>query len=238
MNSPPIPFKTGYLSVGDGNEIYWEMSGNPLGIPALYLHGGPGGGISGGYRKHFDPETFLIVAFEQRGCGRSRPNVTSELSKLGTNTTEALIADIELLRVFLQVDKFLLLGISWGCTLALAYAHKHPSHVSALVLAAVNTTTAEEVHWITEGMRRIFPKEWETFAASSGCLPGEKMIDGYYRLITSEDRSIREKAAVAWCAWEDTHVSLDPEYKSYPAFQDLHFALPFCDPLLETFWIS
>ncbi len=221
------PFATGYLPVGDGNEIYWEISGNPKGKPALYLHGGPGGGISSGYRRHFDPEIFLIVSFEQRGCGRSRPRVTDSEINLMTNTTQALISDIEKLRIHLKVDKWLLLGISWGTTLALAYAQAYPERVCSIVLAAVTTTTCAEVKWITEDMGRIFPKEWDQFVAAIHPKHDERIIDAYYRQITSPDLKVRESASRAWCEWEDVHVSLDPQYKPNPRFQDLDFSLPF-----------
>lgn len=221
------PFATGYLPVGDGNEIYWEISGNPKGKPALYLHGGPGGGISSGYRRRFDPKSFLIVSFEQRGCGRSRPRVTDVGIDLMTNTTQALISDIEKLRIHLNVDKWLLLGISWGTTLALAYAQAYPERVYAIVLAAVTTTTSVEVEWVTEGMGRIFPREWDQFTAAVHPEHNERVIDAYYRKITSPDLKVREDASRSWCAWEDVHVSLDPLYKLNPRFQDLEFSLPF-----------
>src|SRR5687768_554891 len=112
---PPVePFKTGWLRLADGNEIYWEASGNPQGKAALYLHGGPGGGIMTGYRRHFDPDKFLIVSFEQRGCGRSRPLVTDPGADLATNTTQAIISDIEELREHLGVSEWLIVGVSWG----------------------------------------------------------------------------------------------------------------------------
>ncbi len=221
------PFASGHLAVDDGNEIYWETSGNPKGQPALYLHGGPGTGISGGYRRHFDPKKFLIVSFEQRGCGRSRPRVTDPGVNLMKNTTQALISDIEKLRVHLKVDRWLLLGISWGTTLALAYAQTHPEKVSAIVLGAVTTTTPSEVKWITEDMRRIFPREWDQFAAAVQPKEDERLIDAYYRGITDTDLKIRNSASRAWCAWEDVHVSLDPNHRPNPRFQDLEYSLPF-----------
>lgn len=221
------PFASGHLSVGDGNEIYWETSGNPNGKPALYLHGGPGAGISGGYRRHFDPEKFLIVSFEQRGCGRSRPKVTDPGIDLMKNTTHALISDIEKLRIHLKVDKWLLLGISWGTTLALAYAQGHPERVSEIVLSAVTTTTSSEVKWIVEDMQRIFPSEWHTFASAVQPTQGERLIDAYYRGITGTDLKMRNSVSCAWCTWEDVHISLDPKCQPNPRLQDLEFSLPF-----------
>ncbi|MGA8164326.1 MAG: prolyl aminopeptidase [Waddliaceae bacterium] len=221
------PFASGHLSVDDGNEIYWETSGNSIGQPALYLHGGPGSGIIGGYRRHFNPEQFLIVSFEQRGCGRSRPRVTDPGVDLMKNTTQDLISDIEKLRIHLKVDKWLLLGISWGTTLALAYSQTHPERVSAIVLGAVTTTTSSEVEWVTEDMRRIFPREWDQFAAVVQPKRGERLIDAYYRRITSPDLKIRDRTSRAWCAWEDVHTSLDPNHRPNPRFQNTEFSLPF-----------
>jgi proline iminopeptidase len=217
------PFASGYLRVGDGNEIYWEASGSPDGKPALHLHGGPGGEIMTGYRRRFDPDRFLIVSFEQRGCGRSRPLATDPAANLATNTTPALVADIEALRAHLGVEKWLVTGISWGTTLALAYAQSHPARVSELILAAVTTTTASEVEWITEAMGQVFPREWEQFEAAAHRKPEQRLIDAYYDLITHPDPTVRERAARAWCAWEETHVSLDPKHAPDPRYDDPQF---------------
>ena len=236
MKFPPLePFASGYLPVTDGNEIYWETSGNPHGVPALYLHGGPGSGIMTGYRRYFDPEKFLIVSFEQRGCGRSTPLVTDTLKTIANNTTQALISDIEKLRIHLQVEKWLLTGMSWGTTLAFAYAEAHPDRVNALALAAVTTTTRLEVEWITEQMRRIFPDAWEKFSAASHAKPGQRMIDAYYHQITHPDPVVRERAAEAWCKWEDVHVSLNPNHQPYPNFEDPEFRLIFATLVIH-YW--
>ncbi len=233
---PPIEtFASGWLPVGDGNEIYWEASGNPNGKPALRLHGGPGSGIMTGYRRDFDPGKFLIVAFEQRGCGRSRPRATEPVADLSTNTTAALIADIEVLRTHLGVEAWLLTGVSWGTTLALAYAQAHPERVSEIVLAAVTTTTAAEVDWITEQMARVFPREWDQFAAAASPKPGQRLIDAYYERITHSDPVVREQAARAWCTWEDVHVSLDPRHAPSPRYEDPEFRLLFATLVIH-YW--
>lgn len=231
------PYTSGFLSVGENNEIYWEASGNPKGKPALYLHGGPGGGISGGYRKHFDPAKFMIVSFEQRGCGRSRPGVGDADFDLSTNTTQHLIADIEKLREHLGVKDWLLYGASWGTTLALAYAIAHPDRVRGIILAAVTTTSAEDVKWLVEDMGRIFPEAWEKFAQASGAQTGERIIDAYYRKLISFDKAVRDQAALDWCAWEDVHISLKPDYQPDPMFKDLKFAVPFAT-LVVHYWRS
>ncbi|APB00112.1 Prolyl aminopeptidase [Nocardia seriolae] len=206
--APIEPFASGMLAVGDGQEIYWETSGNPQGKTALYLHGGPGGGMGAGYRRHFDPDRYLIVGFEQRGCGRSRPLATGDPAALGRNTTHHLIADIEALRTHLGVDKWLVNGVSWGTTLALAYAQARPARVSELVLMATTLTNPDAVEWITETVGRLFPREWDAFRAASGARPGRRLVDAYYELLTDPDEEVRNRAVDAWMAWEDAHISM------------------------------
>lgn len=229
------PFDSGYLSVDDRNVIYWEASGNPKGQPAIYLHGGPGGGIGEKYRNHFDPEFFLIVSFEQRGCGRSKPNVNEPQFDLTSNTTQNLIADIEQLRSHLGIERWLILGISWGTTLALAYAQAHPQRVSGFVLAAVHIPTPTEVEWITEGIRCIFPEKWNEFSKAVPREKNERLIDAYYRQIKSSDRKIRESTALSWCAWEDAHVSLNQEQKPSSWTNNLERALTFATLVIH-YW--
>ncbi len=160
------PYDSGMLDVGEGHRVYWECCGNPAGKPALFFHGGPGSGCSPGQRRFFDPDAYRIVLFDQRGSGRSRPLASEPDADLRTNTTAHLIADIETLRQHLGVESWTVLGMSWGTTLALAYAQTHPQRVNALVLALVTTTSRREVEWITEGVGRIFPREWDRFAAA------------------------------------------------------------------------
>jgi len=210
------PFRTGFLSVGDRDQIYWEASGNPSGKPALYLHGGPGGGLQTGYRRHFDPERYCIVSFEQRGCGRSRPLATDPKADLASNTTPNLIADIEELRVHLGIERWLVCGVSWGTTLALAYAQAHPDRVSEIALAAVTTTGPSEVEWTTEGMRRLLPREWDAFAAAVPRLPGQRLIDAYHCQITSPEPEVRAHAARAWCTWENAHMGFAHPEEPHP----------------------
>ena len=201
----------GLLTVADGEQIYWETSGHPAGRPALYLHGGPGSGLkTGGYRRHFDGARYRIVGIDQRGCGRSRPLATSDLGRLSGNTTRALIADIEAVRRYLGIERWLVSGISWGTTLALAYAQRHPDRVSALVLAAVTTTSRDEVTWITETVGRVFPEAWQAFAEASGRRGDERIVEAYARRLAGSDAADRRRAVRDWMAWEETHVSLDP----------------------------
>ncbi len=157
------PYDHGMLDVGDGHHVYWETCGNPYGKPAVVLHGGPGSGCRPGWRRYFDPAAYRVVLFDQRGCGRSTPHASDPSVDLSTNTTHHLIADTELLRRQLGVERWLVLGGSWGSTLALAYAERFPSRVSELVLFSVVTTTSGEVEWVTQAMRRFFPSAWRRF---------------------------------------------------------------------------
>lgn len=214
MIHPPIEsFDAGLLGVADGNEIYWEISGNPEGKPALYLHGGPGSALgSGSYRRHFDPQRYRIVGIDQRGCGQSRPLAADALGELHRNTTQSLIEDIEAVRRHLEIETWLVSGVSWGTTLALAYAQVHPDRVSELVLVAVTTTSREEVDWITEGVGRIFPEAWQRFEQASGRRDGERVVEAYARRLAAGDIRDRLRAAHAWNDWESAHISLDPNW--------------------------
>jgi len=218
---PPVePFSSGMLTVEDGNQLYWEVSGNPAGKPAVHLNGGPGAGTRSGYRRRFDPDRYLVVGFDQRGCGRSRPLVTDDLGTLSRNTTQALVADLESLRQHLGIDRWLLAGVSWGTTLAIAYAQAHPQRVSEMVLAAVALTTPDYVDWITEGVGALFPQAWEKFEAASGRRPGQRLVDAYHQLLLHPEPDVRARAALDWAAWEDAHISLDPHWRPAPPEDD------------------
>lgn len=234
---PPIePYDRGLLEVGDGHRMYRECSGNPNGKPALYLHGGPGGGSTPGARRWFDPAAYRIVLFDQRGCGRSRPSAGEPGADLSANTTAHLVADIEALRRSLGVESWTVLGVSWGTTLGLAYAQAHPERVNALVLALVTTTSRREVTWLTRDVGRVFPEEWERFA---GAVPDRlrhlPLADAYATLLFDPDPAARERAAREWCAWEDAHVSLAPGHAPNPRFQDPEFRLVFAR-LVTHYW--
>ncbi|NVB81167.1 MAG: prolyl aminopeptidase [Kofleriaceae bacterium] len=215
------PFAHGRVQNPDGDSIYWETSGNPEGTPALWLHGGPGSGLgAGGYRKRFDPERFLLVGIDQRGCGRSTPLVVDALDRLAANTTDGLIADIELVREHLGIDRWVVTGGSWGSTLALAYALAHPDRVAAIVLGAVTTTGRDEVDWITETVGRLFPEAWERLERASGRRAGERVVEAYARVLATGTPEERRQAADAWDDWETTHVSLDPNAVPGPLHDD------------------
>jgi len=230
------PFESGMLAVGDSQEIYWECSGNSNGRPVVYLHGGPGSGCGPQNRRYFNPAIYKIILTDQRGCGRSRPHV-GEVSDLKVNTTAHLIGDLERLREHLRIDRWTVLGASWGTTLGLAYAQAFPNRVVSIVLACVTMTSHREVQWITHDMRAIFPEQWERFA-SAGSYDrnrGMDLADSYAALVFSADAGVRELAARQWCAWEDTHVSLTPGHVPSRRFEDPTFRLLFTR-LVTHYW--
>lgn len=226
------------LDVGDGHRVYWECCGNPKGAPVLYLHGGPGSGCSPGARSFFDPQRHRAVLFDQRGCGRSTPLASEPDADLRTNTTQHLIADMERLRQHLNIERWTLFGLSWGTTLALAYAQAHPDRAAALVLALVTTTSRREIQWITQGVGRIFPREWERFAAAvPHTLKDRPIVDAYAAMLFDRDPAMRDLAAKEWCAWEDAHVSLAPNHRPNPRFDDPQFRLRFAR-LVTHYWAN
>lgn len=230
------PYDSGMLHVSDGHQIYWECCGNPAGKPALYLHGGPSSGFSPGQRRFFDPGAYRVVLFDQRGSGRSTPLASWPNADLSANTTAHLIADIEVLRQFHRVERWTILGMSWGTTLGLAYAQAHSRRVDALVLALVTTTSRREIEWITRDVGRIFPREWERFAtAVPDRLRHLRLVDAYATLLYDVDPAVRDQAAWEWCAWEDAHVSLIPGHLPNPRFEDPKFRLQF-SRLVTHYW--
>jgi proline iminopeptidase len=222
------PYERGVLDVGDGHRVAWEVSGNPLGKAALVLHGGPGSGSAPGFRRMFDPAAYRVVQFDQRNCGRSTPHASEPDVDLSTNTTDALIGDCERLRTNLGVDRWLVWGGSWGTTLGLAYAQAHPERVSEMVLVSLAGSTHRDVEWITREMGRIFPEEWARFR---DVVP-EAERDGdlsaaYNRMLFSDDAETRDRAARAWCEWEDTHVSTYAGHRHDTRYDDPQFRLCF-----------
>ncbi|MGP4099957.1 prolyl aminopeptidase [Nonomuraea sp. KM90] len=210
---PPIePYETGLLEVGDGNELYWEICGNPDGKPAVFLHGGPGGGVLPDQRRFFDPEAYRIVLFDQRNCGRSRPHAGDPGVSLAANTTAHLVADIELLRERLGVGRWLVFGGSWGSTLALAYARRHPRRVSELVLRGVYLARAADEPWAftPTGAARLFPAEWAAFRDFVPAEERDDLLRAYHRRLFDPDPAVHVPAARAWAAWELLANSLLP----------------------------
>jgi len=230
------PYANGLIDVGDGQRVYWECCGNPAGKPALFLHGGPGSGCTPGQRRFFDPHAYRAVLFDQRGSGRSRPLASEPEADLSVNTTAHLIANIEAMRAHLGVERWTILGLSWGTTVGQAYAQAHPRRVEAVVLGAVTTTSRREVEWITRDVGRIFPREWDRFAAAvPDALQGLPLVDAYATLLFDPDPAVQERAARAWCAWEDAHVSLAPGHRPSPRYDDPEFRLRFAR-LVTHYW--
>jgi proline iminopeptidase len=228
---PPIePYETGLLDVGDGQSIYWEVSGHPDGKPAVTLHGGPGSGISPGRRKWFDPARYRLVQFDQRGSGRSTPHAGDLSTDLSTNTTHHLIADIERLRAHLGIERWLVWGGSWGTTLGLAYAQRHPDRVSEMILLSIGLTRRADVHWLAHETGRYFPEEWARFrAAVPEADRDDDLVAAYDRLLNAHpDPAVRLQAARDWTAWEDAILSLEEGYVvPNPRWADERFTVGF-----------
>ena len=200
------PYDTGTLAVSDVHTIYYEQSGNPKGKPVVFLHGGPGGGTDGKQRRFFDPARYRIVLFDQRGCGRSTPHAS-----LVDNTTWHLVADIEALREHLAIERWQVFGGSWGSTLALAYAEKHPDRVTELVLRGIFMLRPSELRWFyQDGASAIFPDAWEGYLAAIPEAEHGNLMKAYYRRLTAEDPAVRLAAARAWSTWEASTSFLLP----------------------------
>ncbi len=222
------PYDHGMLDVGDGNLVYWEVCGNPNGKPAVVLHGGPGSGCSTGVRRYFDPKAYRIILFDQRGCGQSTPHASDLRTDLSVNTTEHLLADMEHLRQYLDIDQWLLFGGSWGSTLGLAYAERNPQRVTEIVLVGVTTTRRSEIDWLYRDVAPLFPAQWARFRA--GVPPAERdgdLVAAYHRLLHDPDPAIHMKAAKDWCEWESALVSVDPDAKPDPRRLQPAFQLAF-----------
>lgn len=209
------PVASGLLSMSDGQGVYWEDSGARDGIPLLYLHGGPGGGLgSRGYVTKADPSRYRILGIDQRGCGKSVPLALDPQHDLEANTTSRLIADLEELRAHLGIASWVLNGVSWGSTLAIAYAQAHPERVRGVIAMAVTTTSRWEVDWITETIGAVYPEEWELFVqhaeqAGLGYRRGAtRLAEAYRQLMRHPDAAVREEASIAWARWEDAHIAI------------------------------
>jgi proline iminopeptidase len=230
------PYSHGHLDAGDDNLIYWETCGNPQGKPAVVLHGGPGSGCSSYLRRLFNPTAYRIVLFDQRGAGRSTPHASERDVDLRHNTTEYLIADIERLRAHLDIERWLVFGLSWGSTLALAYAQKHVQYVSEVVLASVTTTSAEEIDWISSGVGMFLPEASERF--HDGVSPADRskhIVDAYHSYLMDRDPAIHEKAARNWCDWEITLAKRHPDDQPDPRYDEARFRLGFAR-LVTHYW--
>jgi len=217
------PFASGWMQTDGAHEIFYEECGNPQGRPVLVLHGGPGGAINPGMRRYFDPQIYRIVLFDQRGCGKSRPNASLE-----DNTTWTLIDDIERLRERCGIDSWAVFGGSWGSTLSMAYAITHPERVTALILRGIFLLTRKELHWFyQDGASMIFPDAWERFIAPIPEDEQHDLMGAYYKRLIGEDRVERERCAVAWSSWEGETVSVEGPAARPDKFAEPAFAVAF-----------
>ncbi|MCK5941823.1 MAG: prolyl aminopeptidase [Planctomycetes bacterium] len=209
------PFATGELAVGEPHTLYFEQCGNPDGEPILFVHGGPGAGCTDSDRRFFDPEHFRVVLLDQRGCGRSRP-----LGELRDNTTDHLIADYERLREHLGIDSWHVFGGSWGSTLSLAYAQRHPERCRSLTLRGIWLLQQEELDWWLYGMRQLQPERWQEFADH---IPeGERgdLLEAYWRRLNDPDREVALQAAMRWSVYEGSSCTLLPNPEFLSHFED------------------
>ena len=221
---PPIePYDHGFLDTGDGHRVYWELCGNPNGKPAVFLHGGPGGGCSPEHRRLFDPARYCIMLFDQRGCGRSTPHASLE-----NNTTWNLVADMEKLRQMIGVEQWLVFGGSWGSSLALAYAETHPARVSALIVRGIFALRRAELLWYyQEGASWLFPDLWEEYLAPIPLAERSDMMAAYRRRLTGDDEAVKLAAARAWSLWEARTITLLPSRELEDHHGDDSYALAF-----------
>ena len=211
------------LDVGDGHCVYWELCGNPDGKPAVFLHGGPGGGASPGHRRLFDPARYNLLVFDQRGCGRSTPHAS-----LDANTTWHLVDDIERLRAMIGVERWLVFGGSWGSTLALAYAETHPDRTAALILRGIFTLRRSELLWYyQEGASWLFPDKWERFLAPIPVAERGDLMAAYHRRLTGAAHEERMAAARAWSLWEGETITLLSNLEFTAQHSEDRFALAF-----------
>jgi len=220
---PPIePFNSGYME-RDGHQIYYEQCGNPNGKPAVFLHGGPGGGGSIAVRRFFNPEKYNIVIFDQRGCGRSKPHGCLE-----NNTTWDLVDDIEALKNMLEINNWLVFGGSWGSTLSLAYSQTYPKSVSEMVLRGIFMLRKKELDWFyQEGASNIFPEAWEKFLEPIDIDQRNNLMAAYYKIFKSDDEEKKLSAAIAWSRWEGSTSSLSYNPDMANSFSNPKFALAF-----------
>jgi proline iminopeptidase len=217
------PFNSGWISTGGPHEIFFEECGRPDGKPCVILHGGPGGAINPTMRRFFDPTKWRMALFDQRGCGKSRPNAS-----LDDNTTWALIEDIERLRVQLGIEKWCVFGGSWGSTLALAYAITHPERVESLVLRGIFLLTHRELRWFyQDGASMLFPDAWQRFCAPIPEAERGDMISAYHKRLTHPDRRVQAEAAAAWSQWEGDTISIRGPEARPSKFNEIDFAIAF-----------
>ncbi|TQV85386.1 prolyl aminopeptidase [Aliikangiella coralliicola] len=215
------PNQTYRVEVGQGHQIYVEETGTEDGIPIVYLHGGPGAGSDSSHRRFCDPEKYRIILLDQRGCGRSEPHASLE-----NNTIQALIADLEIIRQHLDIPKWVVMGGSWGSTLALAYSQEHPENVLGLILRGVFLGRKQDIDWLyAEGTRKIFPDYWQEFIQPIPKSERSNLLQAFYSRLTGQDELARMAAAKAWGSWEGKSATLEPNPAIVEQFTSPHLAL-------------
>ncbi|MEH6485236.1 MULTISPECIES: prolyl aminopeptidase [Pseudomonas] len=215
------PYARHELSVEAPHVLYVDESGSPDGLPVVFVHGGPGAGCDALSRRFFDPNLYRIITFDQRGCGRSTPHASLE-----NNTTWDLVADMEIIREHLNIDKWVLFGGSWGSTLSLAYAQTHPDRVSALILRGIFLCRQQELQWFyQEGASRMFPDFWQGYVAPIPVDERGDMIQAFYKRLTGPDQIAQMHAAKAWSTWEGRTATLRPNPQVVERFSEAHRAL-------------
>ena len=215
------PYNRHQLRVSEIHELYLDEAGNPDGIPILFIHGGPGSACDYASRRYYDPEQYRIITFDQRGCGRSTPH-----AELSDNDTQSLISDMEAIREFLDIDKWVLFGGSWGSTLAMLYAQEYPDRVMAMVLRGVFLCRQTDLDWLyEEGASRVFPDHWKEFVEFIPENERENLVTAYYRKLTASDELARMAAARSWVGWETNCSKLRPSADAQKRFEKKHNAL-------------
>ena len=217
------PYNQEFLKVSDIHTIYFEECGNPNGKPALFIHGGPGGGIQPSYRQYFNPDKYRVILVDQRGCGKSTP-----FAELRENTTQNLIEDFEKIRKKLNIDKWMLFGGSWGSTLGLAYAQAYPEVVTELVLRGIFLGREKELSWLYQhGASMVFPDMWEKYIEPIPAEQRKDFISAYHSILTGDDEKLKQQAAVAWSVWEASTSKLFVDKKSIDRYGEDKFSLAF-----------
>ncbi|MEY8715442.1 prolyl aminopeptidase [Francisella philomiragia] len=217
------PYNQEFLKVSDIHTIYFEECGNPNGKPALFIHGGPGGGIQPSYRQYFNPDKYRVILVDQRGCGKSTP-----FAELRENTTQNLIEDFEKIRKKLNIDKWMLFGGSWGSTLGLAYAQAYPEVVTELVLRGIFLGREKELSWLYQhGASMVFPDMWEKYIEPIPVEQRKDFISAYHSILTGDDEKLKQQAAVAWSVWEASTSKLFVDKKSIDRYGEDKFSLAF-----------
>jgi proline iminopeptidase len=215
------PYANHSLRVDSVHTLHIEECGNPQGLPVVFVHGGPGAGCEPFHRRFFDPNIYRIVLFDQRGAGRSTPH-----AELSNNTTQHLVADMELIRSHLDIERWVVFGGSWGSTLGLAYAETHPERVLGLILRGIFLCTPWEIRWFyQEGANHLFPDYWEDYVKMIAVDERDDMVSAYYRLLTGDNEIARMAAAKAWSTWEGRCSTLKPKTEVVNHFSDPRTAL-------------